>query len=565
MSTKIQKYQEKSQAKPLFILIIIKYLCAKFRLMNNCFFILLLSATAFLLIGCKERRSKAIDIAYKLTTTAPDSALKVLNSVKQSRLCDAEIARFSLVYTIAQDKKGTDVDKDSLLMAAYTYYNKKADDSLYARCEYYMGKYFMLNDSTEQAIDCLQKSADAAEKQGDKHTQCLALEKLSKVTSHSNPKKAVALARKAERVCSSIPQKAYVNLIYSKLNVSEALLMADSIQPAEAKCKEALNMALASKNLSTISDIYQDISSILSEKGDFKKALWYSRKSYEFDKNANESKLLNLAWAYLDVDSFKQVNKLLDNLKTTSSSKLYTSFYIRHISAIKSHDNDKAIQYADSSYHYIEKMYSDELSAKEKYYTSLVKAKHDNGINKGRAQLMTWLIIVIVITATVIVLFVLYSYRQYKIKAILKLQSEHREREVEKKLAVEELKHREIQLSTMRNYILKKVSIVQKIEELKGNKNKKILLSSKDWEEIQMFVNSVEGGFATRLKKKFPELTEEDLKFFMLLRLGMSSKAMGMIYGISEKSIRQKRFVYKSKVGLDSRQGISLRYFIEAF
>lgn len=80
-----------------------------------------------------------------------------------------------------------------------------------------------------------------------------------------------------------------------------------------------------------------------------------------------------------------------------------------------------------------------------------------------------------------------------------------------------------------------------------------------------MFVNSVEGGFATRLKKKFPELTEEDLKFFMLLRLGMSSKAMGMIYGISEKSIRQKRFVYKSKVGLDSRQGISLRYFIEAF
>ena len=34
------------------------------------------------------------------------------------------------------------------------------------------------------------------------------------------------------------------------------------------------------------------------------------------------------------------------------------------------------------------------------------------------------------------------------------------------------------------------------------------------------------------------------LSFRILIRLKMSSKAMGLIYNISEKSIRQKLFVY---------------------
>ena len=66
-----------------------------------------------------------------------------------------------------------------------------------------------------------------------------------------------------------------------------------------------------------------------------------------------------------------------------------------------------------------------------------------------------------------------------------------------------------------------------------------------------MFVDNVEGNFISRLKKQFPKLSDEDVKFMILIRLKMSSKAMGLIYNISEKSIRQKLFVYKSKVDLE--------------
>ena len=153
--------------------------------MNNKSLIILLVLTVFLVTGCKEKHNKAIDIAYQLTATVPDSALSVLNGVNQAKLGKAEMARYALVYTIAQDKSGLDVDNDSLLRTAYTYYNNREDDSLYAKCEYYMGKYYMLNDSTELALDCLQKAADVSEKNGDRYTQCMALEKYSRVLSQT--------------------------------------------------------------------------------------------------------------------------------------------------------------------------------------------------------------------------------------------------------------------------------------------------------------------------------------------------------------------------------------------
>ena len=117
----------------------------------------------------------------------------------------------------------------------------------------------------------------------------------------------------------------------------------------------------------------------------------------------------------------------------------------------------------------------------------------------------------------------------------------------------------------MRSYLLKKINIAQRIEEIRGNKNKNVVLTEEDWEEIKMFVDNVEGNFISRLKKQFPKLSDEVVKFMILIRLKMSSKAMGLIYNISEKSIRQKLFVYKSKVGLKGENSPSLRSFIEAF
>ena len=533
--------------------------------MNNKIIIILSVLTAFLVTGCKETHNKAIDIAYQLTATAPDSALSVLNGVDQAKLGKAEMARYALVYTIAQDKSGLDVDNDSLLRTAYTYYNNREQDSLYAKCEYYMGKYYMLNDSTELAEDCLQKAADVSEKNGDRYTQCMALEKYSRVLRQTNPRKAVEVARHAETTYSSTPEASKSNIVYTKLNVSMCLLFADSVNEAEKKCKEAMSVAYEVKDSGILSDVYQDMASVLAEKKNYKESLWYSYQSCKLDNADQSSKMLNLAWSYLNADSIKQCNALLNTIQTENLSELYTAYYIRHLAAIKEHDYSKAVSLADSAYHYIEEMYGKELNDKEKYYKSLVAAQYEKGISEGRANLLTWLVSLIVFSAIAVIAFILYAYRQYKLRAERKIQSEQEKLAMEKKMHEEEMRHKDIQLSTMRSYLLKKINIAQRIEKIRGNKKNIVVLTEEDWEEIKMFVDNVEGNFISRLKKRFPKLSDEDIKFMILIRLKMSSKAMGLIYNISEKSIRQKLFVYKSKVGLEGKNSPSLRSYIESF
>ena len=116
----------------------------------------------------------------------------------------------------------------------------------------------------------------------------------------------------------------------------------------------------------------------------------------------------------------------------------------------------------------------------------------------------------------------------------------------------------------MRNFILKRIDTAQKIQKLRGSKTDSVSLTEEDWEEISLFVDGVEGNFVSRLQNTFPDLNDDDIRLMMLLRLKMPTKALALIYGIGEKSIKQKLFVYKAKVGIGGKK-TSLRTYIEAF
>lgn len=532
---------------------------------NKGAFLFSLFACIMVLAGCGDRHCKAIDSAYAIVNDSPDSALTILNHVNQHGLSNSEKARYALVYTMAQDKSGLDVNNDSLLRTAYTYYSAKPNDSLYAKCQYYMGKYYMLNDSSEKALDCFDRSIVAAKNIGDKNTQCLGLEKLSKVMSNSNNRKALLYATKAERIYGLLPQRSKINEAYYKLNVSEILLQSDSLRSATRKCHEALTIGLTCKDSFLISDSYQVLSTIEREEGKFQDALKAAKNSNDYCQYIENSKLLNLAWAYLNVDSINECKEILENIKSTEAKDVYTKYYLLHLASLKKHDYVKACTMADSAYMHIEKMYTNELGKKEEYYNSLIYSQYEKGKSDGRVKLMYWFIGYITLSGLILIFFILRSYKQYTHKAKLELATEEHERELQKKKYEEEIRRKEIQLSTMRGYILNKISIAEKLDKIRDNREKSVPLSDGDWNEIRLFVNSVECDFVTRLKEKNPELSEDDINFMILLRLRMPSKAMALIYGISEKSIRQKLFVYKGKVGIEDKKDLSLRTFIERF
>ena len=522
--------------------------------------IALLTALLFVCVGCGERHCKEIDEAYRLASDYPERALEILGRVDRQGLGDSERARYALVYTLAQDKSGLDVDKDSLLREAYDYYRKRPEDSLYAKCQYYMGKYYMLNDSSERAKVCLQRSADKAEKQGDKYTQSLALEKLSRLLYNTDPQKALLYARKSDSVYCSLPNATIINKVYGKLNISEALFFADSLHLSVKECEEAVVMAERSGDSMVISASYQVMSALLSKLEDYKSSLECSKKAYAYG-GSDTSKLLNLAWAYMEVDSLKACEQMVNQINTTNAADLYTMYYIMSVSFMKEHDYGKARQYADSAYHYLETMYGEQLQRQELYYDALVKVQHEKGVEEGHASLYCWLFVVVICSAAIIMGLLVYSIHQYKAKLKIEKEKEAQEREAAERLRAEEMRHKDIQISTMAGYILKKVDIAQKVENLKGNKDKFMPLSEDDWEEIRIFVDELQDSFTERLRRCFPDFNETDIRFMLLVRLGLSSKSMAMVYGISEKSIRQRMYVYKKSMGIES----SLREFIQGF
>ena len=539
----------------------------------------LLLVISFVFSSCHSDRSRILVSAYSMVDSLPDSALSLLKKVKYAELPEKDKAEYSLLFTMAQDKSGLDVDNDSLIRIAYDWYQQHQDDSLYAKCLYYMGKYYMLNDSTEQAISLLTESSEKSNKIGDLKTESMALEKLSKVYQVVEPKKSLIFSKKALETYASYQYATLKNRIYLNLNYSEALLACEITRKSVDVALSILPKALVLKDSVVLADVYQDLANSYLYLGYKDSCLFYAKKTYDLQPIKNMSCRLMLADAYQEADSVRQCLALLESLKPTLSTEKYVCFQICSQASIKMQDYEKSKMYVDSAYSCIENMYAEAVKGKADYYSSFLEKEKQKSELKGRAEMQSYLLLLVIILALLVIVFLLYVYKNSRSKAQkeiifeksqaeMKVRHEHELAMIEKNLSEQyhqkELSRKEVQLSIMRSYLMKLVTAVEKLNSIKTGTGKHVVLTEKDWKEIAAFLDSTENMFVTRLKTRFPNLSEGDLHLMMLLRLKMPQKVLASLYSITEKAVKQKLFLYKEKVGING-QNISLREYMETF
>ena len=514
-----------------------------------------------------------------MVDSLPDSTLALLRKVDCDNLSAKDMAEYSLLFTMAQDKSGLDVDNDSLIRIAYDWFQQHQDDSLYAKCLYYMGKYYMLNDSTEQAISLLTESSEKSKMIGDLKTESIALEKLSKVYQVVEPEKSLLFSKKALETYARYPYATLKNRIYLNLNYSEALLACEITRKSVDVALSILPKALVLKDSVVLADVYQDLANSYLYLGYKDSCLFYAKKTYDLQPIKNMSCRLMLADAYREVDSVRQCLALLESLKPTLSTEKYVCFQICSQASIKMQDYEKSKMYMDSAYSCIENMYAEAVKGKADYYSSVLKKEKQKSELKGRAEMQSYLLLLVIILALLVIVFLLYVYKNSRSKAQkeiifekrqaeMKVRHEHELAMIEKNLSEQyhqkELSRKEVQLSIMRSYLMKLVTAVEKLNSIKTGNGKHVVLTEKDWKEIAAFLDSTENMFVTRLKTRFPNLSEGDLHLMMLLRLKMPQKVLASLYCITEKAVKQKLFLYKEKVG-NNGQNISLREYMETF
>ena len=539
----------------------------------------LLLVISFVFSSCHSDRSRILVSAYSMVDSLPDSTLALLRKVDCDNLSAKDMAEYSLLFTMAQDKSGLDVDNDSLIRIAYDWFQQHQDDSLYAKCLYYMGKYYMLNDSTEQAISLLTQSSQKSNKIADLKTESMALEKLSKVYQVVEPKKSLVFSKKALETYASYQYATLKNRIYLNLNYSEALLACEITRKSVDVVLSILPKALVLKDSVVLADVYQDLANSYLYLGYKDSCLFYAKKTYDLQPIKNMSCRLMLADAYREVDSVRQCLALLESLKPTLSTEKYVCFQICSQASIKMQDYEKSNMYMDSAYSCIENMYAEAVKGKADYYSSVLKKEKQKSELKGRAEMQSYLLLLVIILALLVIGFLLYVYKNSRSKAQkeiifekrqaeMKVRHEHELAMIEKNLSEQyhqkELSRKEVQLSIMRSYLMKLVTAVEKLNSIKTGTGKHVVLTEKDWKEIAAFLDSTENMFVTRLKTRFPNLSEGDLHLMMLLRLKMPQKVLASLYSITEKAVKQKLFLYKEKVGING-QNISLREYMETF
>ncbi|MDW3210713.1 MAG: tetratricopeptide repeat protein [Reichenbachiella sp.] len=105
---------------------------------------------------------------------------------------------------------------------------------------------------------------------------------------------------------------------------------------------------------------------------------------------------------------------------------------------------------------------------------------------------------------------------------------------------------------------LKKQSDTRSIKEL--NQMNGIINNSfridHDWDNFKLMFEELHGDFFVRLKDRFPDLGNAELKLCALLRLNMNLKESSRILGISSDSVKTARYRIRKKFGLATEDNL---------
>lgn len=504
------------------------------------------------LIGCTRSlstkwKNQVVALAYHY----PDSALQMLRTVNKNDLAEADKAFYCLLYTLAQDKSGLNVNRDSLLRYAYLYYQNHPQDSMYARCMYYTGLYYYHNDSTKQAEDLFRISNSAAQQTGDYYTAYLALNRLADALSGSNPPLALLAAKQSYDVYTQHCNDNPINKGYLLTEIGYCFMQNAQHDSAIFYQRKALLLATELNNTVLMAGVQQSLANTYRNAQKPDSSLYFAKQAWSLRPKPTESLTITLADAYLVNDSLDQCCALLQNLSSNDRYKNYSKY--RTLAECWYRKGNMLLyrQFTDSVFIAKHQNYLHALQDRTDYLLDKIEIEKQLQQEYSQSKLHRVILYAVIVTLLLFVVFFAFMYHNKSVR---------RKIEFEKHQLT--LQHYEQQVRLMKKYVLSKLNLDSEILEMMKNQVK-IDISEDLWNEIELSLNAND-LFVARLREQYPSLSSEDLRFCMLLRLDFNTDELSRVYGIAPVSVKQKQVKFKSKFG-ENTVKTSLRTFIQTF
>lgn len=122
----------------------------------------------------------------------------------------------------------------------------------------------------------------------------------------------------------------------------------------------------------------------------------------------------------------------------------------------------------------------------------------------------------------------------------MRKQRRWKEKEVEMQTATEQLQEF-IQTVSPKNQLAEdagNVSTDTPSHQAMQQLQQAIITTDAEWEHFRRLFDRVHPGYLQRMKDKLPQLTPAEIRFLALVRLGLSTKEMTFVLGISSQSVR---------------------------
>ncbi|MBK5283909.1 MAG: hypothetical protein JJE25_00770 [Bacteroidia bacterium] len=89
------------------------------------------------------------------------------------------------------------------------------------------------------------------------------------------------------------------------------------------------------------------------------------------------------------------------------------------------------------------------------------------------------------------------------------------------------------------------------------------ILTTDDWDKFQMNYNKVFPDIIKHIARTFGDLTEAELRMFLLIKLGISTRETSFVLGISQESVRKTRYRMRKKLNIDEQADLDefVKYF----
>ena len=513
--------------------------------MRNIFKIWLLLLPIFALQACVEKdrqEREVIQQAELLMQEQPDSALHLLQTLQRHSLTGETLARYALIHSIAQDKSGLDVTSDSLLRIAYDYYCRHPKDSLYARSQYYLGKYLFLIEQPDSSYNCLLRAKTVSEADKDYYTAYLATDRMRRIAEISDTSLCLNLSKEAYQLYLKQGAVNPVNEAYLLIGIGDSYRRRNDNDSTLYYYDLALNKAQLADDSIAISFVFQNKSFHYRHYKQYKTALDYAQQALHYQGYLDQTLAKLLAICYTENAEYDKARQYINALPPTDSKEnQLVKLGLQHRLSAKTGDAEAAQEYFHTTYNVAADMYLSTQKDKLELYRKNLK----EDIERQRAEYhgkiyAICLFFSIALLILIVWLFVKYHLTNKKEKA-----------------------YKEHQMEQIRNYVKSIVNFQHKLAEKQGTKTH-LEYDSKDWAEIHAFLESCDNSFVTRFKEKYPDISENDFHLCLLLRYGFTNPDLELVYSSRTQVIKNKQNLLKKKLDISDKK-LSLRQYIKQF